>query len=137
LSVIMCDINGLKQVNDTLGHEYGDAMIRVVARILEYECAPKNFMARIGGDEFIYLLPNTKPEEVDVLIEHINLALAPRDDSPFDLSVAIGAATKFIKEENLDDIIALADSRMYENKNAEKQAALTGQEPSARIRICS
>ena len=125
LSVIMCDVNGLKQVNDTHGHEHGDEMLRVVAKVLESECPPNKFVARIGGDEFIYLLSGTKPEDADALIERICAALARCDDNPFSLSVATGAATKFTADENLDDIIALADSRMYENKTAGKQAAFT------------
>ena len=122
LSVIMCDVNGLKQVNDTLGHEYGDEMIRVVAKVLEQECPPNNFVARIGGDEFVYLLPSTKPEAADALIERICTALALCDDNQFRLSAAIGTATKLTEDENLDDIISLADSRMYENKTATKKS---------------
>jgi len=125
LSVIMCDANGLKQVNDTLGHEYGDEMIRVVGKVLECECPPGSFVARIGGDEFIYLLPDTKPEDANALIEHINAALARCDDNPFRLSVAVGSATKLTMDENLDDIISLADSRMYDNKIATKKSAFT------------
>jgi len=123
LSVIMCDVNGLKQVNDTLGHEYGDEMIRVLGRVLEHECPPNKFVARIGGDEFVFLLPSTKPEDADALIERICAALARCDDNPFKMSVAIGTATKFTEDENLDEIISQADSRMYENKIAIKKAA--------------
>ena len=125
LSVVMCDVNGLKQVNDTLGHDCGDAMIRAVAKVLERECPPGKFLARFGGDEFIYLLPNTKPEEADMMIERICAAFARCDGNPFNMSVAIGTATKFTKSGKIDDIIALADSRMYENKVANKQAAFT------------
>jgi len=125
LSVIMCDVNGLKQVNDTLGHEYGDELIRVVARVLECECPPKNFLARLGGDEFVYLLPDTRPEDAETLIKHITAALARYEHSTFDLSVALGAATKISIDEDLDDIIALADSHMYEDKVAKKQDTIT------------
>jgi len=125
LSVVMCDVNGLKQVNDSLGHDYGDEMIRLVAKVLERECPPKNFVARIGGDEFIYLLPRTTMEDADALTERINEALALCDDKPFALSVAIGTATKYSEDDNLCDIIARADSRMYRNKVAKKQADLT------------
>jgi len=124
LSVIMCDVNGLKQVNDTLGHDYGDEMIRVVAKVLEQVCPPKKFVARIGGDEFVYLLPGTKPEDAGALIENIGEALACCDDNLFSLSVATGTAAKFTEDQKLEDIIALADSRMYANKAAKKKAAM-------------
>jgi len=123
LSVIMCDINELKQVNDTLGHDYGDELIQVIANTLESQCPPKKFIARVGGDEFIYLLPGTKPEDADALIERINDVLARCHDYSFNLSVATGRATKFTEDERLDDIVALADSRMYEDKITKKQAA--------------
>ena len=123
LSVIMCDVNELKQVNDTFGHDYGDELIRVVAKTLECHCPPKRFIARIGGDEFIYLLPGTNPEDADALTGRVCASLARCDDYPFNLSVATGSATKFTEDENLDDIIALADSRMYEDKISKKRAA--------------
>jgi len=124
LSVIVCDVNGLKQVNDTRGHEYGDEVIRVIAKVLESECPHKNFVARVGGDEFIYLLPHTSPEDTEALIKHINMVLANCNDGPVRLSVAFGAATKFTEDDNIDDILSLADSRMYENKTVQKQATL-------------
>ena len=125
LSAIVCDINGLKQVNDTLGHVYGDEVIRVVSKVLECQCPPKNFISRIGGDEFVYLLPNTSPEEAEAMIERINAALEIRcEGHPYCLSVASGTATKFTEDESLEEILTLADSRMYANKSALKQAAL-------------
>jgi len=121
LSVIVCDVNGLKQVNDTLGHEYGDEMIREVSKIFENECPAKGIVARIGGDEFIYLLPGTKPDDAKALIGRITASLALHNDSQFKLSVAMGMATKIAVDEKLDDIIAQADIRMYENKTAQKR----------------
>jgi len=125
LTVIMCDVNGLKQVNDTLGHDYGDELIKVVAKILENSCPHKKFIARVGGDEFIYLLPNTNPEEAAALTENIFSSLSNCGEYPFIPSVAIGAATKFAGSESLDEIIAIADGRMYQNKLAIKQSAYT------------
>lgn len=121
LSIIMCDVNGLKNVNDTLGHHHGDMMLRVVGEALEKACPQPGFVARIGGDEFIFLLPRTNPEHSYALIEQIKTNLSQYGNLPFAVSVALGTATKHTEEENLDDVIDLADSRMYINKKQMKE----------------
>jgi len=130
LSVIMCDVNGLKYVNDNLGHKYGDMMLQAVSKILEDVCPRECFVARIGGDEFIYLLPCTQHEAALALIKQINEALARCKNNPFVVSAALGTATKSSADENLNDVIALADSRMYGNKKQMK-----GQDYTARLWI--
>jgi len=121
LSVIMCDANGLKSINDNLGHQYGDMMLRTLAEALEEACPQPGFVARIGGDEFIYLLPHTGPDASYALMEQVRKTLLKYEKFPFVISVAFGTATKHSVEENLDDVIALADSRMYENKREMKE----------------
>lgn len=116
LSVIMCDVNGLKEVNDNFGHKYGDMMLQEVAGVFEAVCPRTGFTARIGGDEFIFLLSNTSFEDAIDLSEKIRVALASRVNLPFALSVALGVATKKSDSEELSDVVELADSRMYENK---------------------
>jgi len=120
LSVIMCDANGLKQINDTLGHQYGDMMLQLVAEVLEEKCPRSSLVARIGGDEFIYLLSRTSPEASYTIMEQIKEGLSKRENLPFTASVALGTATKHSSEESLSDVIALADNRMYENKRQMK-----------------
>jgi len=116
LSVIVCDVNGLKAVNDNMGHQYGDMMLQAVAEIFETACPRPGFVARIGGDEFVYLLSHTSEEAAAAFMEKIREMMSSRKNLPFPLSVALGAATKFSPDENINDVIALADSRMYENK---------------------
>ena len=116
MSVIVCDANKLKHVNDTLGHKYGDMLLQMIADVLAGLCPERCFVARLGGDEFIFLLPSTTPEKAAALMERIRDTLAGYKKTPFTLSVAMGAATKFVSTENLDQIISLADSRMYEDK---------------------
>ena len=120
LSVIVCDVNGLKEANDTLGHKYGDMLLQVVSEIMENACPKSCFVARIGGDEFIYLLSRTRPEEAQALIEQIKETIASQKNYPFKVSMAMGTATKHYMEESLDEVIALADSYMYEDKKQMK-----------------
>ncbi|MCL1854127.1 MAG: diguanylate cyclase [Clostridia bacterium] len=116
LSCVMCDINGLKAVNDSFGHSFGDMMVRAVAETLEKLCPKSSFLARIGGDEFIYLWPHSHMEDARELMERIGNALSGADSLPFEVSVAMGAAVRDSIRESMDDVIALADSRMYQQK---------------------
>lgn len=116
LSVVLCDLNGLKNVNDTHGHQYGDLMLQIAADILYKTCPEYGFVARIGGDEFIFLLPQASSDTARELTEHINEELASCNKIPFTISVSLGTATKYSVDESLDEIIALADKHMYEDK---------------------
>jgi diguanylate cyclase (GGDEF)-like protein len=117
LSVIICDINGLKPVNDTLGHIHGDKMIQMIAKIFESNCPKSGFLARIGGDEFIFLLPQTDENESGLLIKQIRKELKLKtSEVSYDLSSAMGTATRYSIEQDLDEVIDRADNLMYEDK---------------------
>ena len=121
LSVIICDVNGLKFVNDNLGHYHGDRLLQMVSEMLNNTRPKTGVFARIGGDEFIYLLPLTNYEDAIKLMNKIREVLSSKNDFPYPLSVALGAATKYSDDEDLSDIISLADSRMYEDKKFIKE----------------
>jgi diguanylate cyclase (GGDEF)-like protein len=116
LSVIVCDANGLKEINDTLGHKYGDLLLQAIAEVFEQILPKSFFVARTGGDEYAFLLPNTDLNGSHRFIAQIREALKKRDNLPFVLSVAMGAATKQKTDESFEDVIALADQHMYEDK---------------------
>jgi diguanylate cyclase (GGDEF)-like protein len=121
LSVIICDINGLKSVNDTLGHKHGDKMIQMIAKVLESTCPKSEFLARIGGDEFILLLSRTDEQASKLLIKQIRKELQLNtQETLYDLSMAMGTATKYSAEQDLDEIIDLADNLMYKDKKRVK-----------------
>jgi diguanylate cyclase (GGDEF)-like protein len=121
LSVIICDINGLKVVNDSLGHKHGDKLIQIIAKVLESRCPKSGFLARIGGDEFILLLSRTDENASNLLIKQIRKELQIKTkETSYDLSLALGTATKYSAEQDLDEIIDSADSLMYKDKNRTK-----------------
>ena len=122
LAVIMCDANGLKEVNDTLGHNYGDMLLRVMAETLDKARPKDGFVARIGGDEFVYLLSRTSIEGARALIAQLKVNMSKRDDLPFKLSMAMGAAVKESNDKLLIDVIAVADGLMYEDKKKMKMS---------------
>ncbi|GAI65286.1 unnamed protein product [marine sediment metagenome] len=71
----MLDINGLKLTNDAFGHQVGDLLLEKAAKVLKMECRADEIVARIGGDEFVLLLPKTDEKEANQIIERINVAI--------------------------------------------------------------
>jgi diguanylate cyclase (GGDEF)-like protein len=124
LSVIMCDLNGLKETNDGLGHKCGDLMLQTASEVLDNAREKQDFVARIGGDEFIFLLSRRDAKAAEDFINRIKHTVSTYTQLPFKLSIAMGAATKLSKEESLDDIISLADNLMYQDKKQMKEKGI-------------
>ncbi len=120
LSVILGDVNGLKLVNDAFGHDEGDYLLTEVAHILKACLREQDVIARIGGDEFLVLLPKTDVDTAAQIIRQINKACAAHGPRPgkemFDVSISLGYATKEIADEPLDIVIKTAERFMYRRK---------------------
>ncbi len=123
VSIIMVDIDGLKETNDTYGHSAGDTLICKMSSILKRAFRAEDIVARIGGDEFVVLLPDTDISLLQNTVNRINVCLENanrKDGGPF-LKFSLGAATAESKND-LHDALKLADERMYQNKLTHKQA---------------
>jgi diguanylate cyclase (GGDEF)-like protein len=112
LSIVMADVNGLKTVNDTQGHEAGDNLIRMAAKIILGAFRAEDIVARIGGDEFAVLLPRKDKNVAEEAVERIM-------DSPeivkCQVSIAFGIASAESKDQ-LAEALKLSDERMYQHK---------------------
>ncbi|RQD70986.1 MAG: diguanylate cyclase [Tindallia sp. MSAO_Bac2] len=116
LSLIMADANNLKLTNDAFGHAAGDKLLITIADILKQVCRQDDVVARVGGDEFVLLLPNTGESEAQKVIDRIRNSCEEIDADPIPVSVALGAATKFDQDQTLHSIYQKAEDRMYEDK---------------------
>lgn len=120
LSVVIADVNGLKLINDGLGHEEGDKLLIGVSRILESVCREGDVLARTGGDEFYILLPNTSENEVADLVHRIEDTFEKhKEDKTFETiltGVAIGYGTKNLEEQSFPEIMKDAERFMYRRK---------------------
>lgn len=116
ISVFMLDCNYLKQTNDRLGHEYGDLLLKRVARIAQREMPEGSTAARMGGDEFLLATGHCDEDEANVLIERIARSLAEESDEVLKLDVAMGFATVYSPDDSFEDACRRADRMMYENK---------------------
>ena len=117
VSIIIADLNGLKRVNDTFGHQAGDKLIRRAAEVLKASFDTGQVVARIGGDEFVALLPETSEQVAAEVIEHIRLltGLNNKFYREPELSLSLGAATSR-PNLSLEKVIVMADDAMYRDK---------------------
>lgn len=119
ISLVMADVNGLKLTNDAFGHMAGDKLLQDVAAILKHECRSDEIAARIGGDEFMLLLPRTGAAEAEIIVQRIQTEIGRTKNDSMILSVSFGWATK---EDVTTDIAAVyiqAEDQMYRHKLSE------------------
>lgn len=137
LHLLYLDLDGFKGVNDRLGHEAGDQVLQVTAARLRSTLRASDFVARIGGDEFIVALPDTgEPPSIKKLIERLeaNLNVAPLPElEDGAVSASIGAACYPTDATSVAGLFAVADRAMYENKQQRRpaQAAWLAERPAA------
>jgi diguanylate cyclase (GGDEF)-like protein len=123
LAVIMADLNDLKVTNDQHGHQAGDIMLRVCGEALSEKCPPTAQVGRIGGDEFLILLPKTDITEAERVTSAINAHLEKIKDYPYNIRVAMGCGVKNTADEDLSAAMQDADSTMYAMKRQMKGGA--------------
>ncbi len=121
ISIIMADLNGLKLVNDTFGHEVGDEILKQTAEILRTSCRKEDIIARWGGDEFVLLLPQNAEEDANAICNRINEKCKETYIKDLPLSLALGSATKNSTEKALAQTITEAEEGMYKQKLAKRQ----------------
>jgi diguanylate cyclase (GGDEF)-like protein len=119
IGVMIADLNGLKQVNDRFGHEAGDMLLRRAGRVLREAVNENGMVARMGGDEFVILLPRADEIMLAGVTADITrlAALERQTDELGTLSFAIGSAL-CLSEDAVDQAVQQADMRMYRAKRA-------------------
>ncbi|WP_166637954.1 diguanylate cyclase domain-containing protein [Halanaerobium saccharolyticum] len=121
LSIIMADINGLKKINDTLGHKKGDELLVKTANILKKVIRDEDILARWGGDEYVIVLPKTSNEETKKVIKRIHEKTSETKGDQLTVSLGIGSAIKNTKEQDITKILKQADKVMYKDKSSHRK----------------
>ncbi|NYB72860.1 diguanylate cyclase [Sedimentibacter hydroxybenzoicus DSM 7310] len=116
VSIMVLDINGLKLTNDAFGHEMGDKLLKKVAGILKKTCRPQDVIARMGGDEFSILMPNTNSEQALNIRDSIIKETSKIELESVIVSIAAGYDIKTDTSQDIDVIIKNAENSMYEGK---------------------
>lgn len=122
LSVIFADINGLKMTNDIFGHAAGDELIKKSSEILKQACRQNDLIARVGGDEFIILLPKTSPEIAEKILAQIKSGFVNAHVEAIKCSISLGLDTKTSPNQPLDEILSNAENAMYKDKTMNRKS---------------
>ncbi len=122
-SIIMGDMNGLKIANDAFGHKTGDKLLVEMARILQQACRSDDVVARVGGDEFVVLLPSVDETGALLVAERIKEKCEKSSFQPIPPSISLGLATKTTPEQSIFEVLQEAETRMYRRKMLEADSA--------------
>lgn len=122
--IFFIDLDGLKLINDTQGHEMGDVAIRSAATILQQYCRSSDTFARLGGDEFAAVIQGSA-DQMHILLERIQTKVAQFNqttDYPFILAMSIGIYPyEHYQPRPLEELLRRADDAMYSNKKRKQQ----------------
>jgi len=127
LAVVVCDLDGFKQVNDRFGHLTGNKVLRVVANGLRERCDSHDYVARMGGDEFVMLIAGGDPGDLETKIESMRSVVRKAGEvtpEPCPLSLSVGVATYPEDGADAEELLAEADRRMYKSKRSRRKANL-------------
>ena len=119
------DVDGLKPINDTLGHEMGDAVICEMAEIIKQVINEERFAMRYGGDEFVIFGLSKEEDDEMTIIRELRHRMEQRNARrvyPFDVKASIGNTVYRAKDmESLEEMIEIADKKMYEEKRKKRE----------------
>jgi diguanylate cyclase (GGDEF)-like protein len=118
-SVVALDLDGLKRINDTLGHATGDRVIARIGEILRLQLRGADVPIRLGGDEFLALLPGTREDQAKAVGERLRASVRDDDWSAIGrpISISVGAA-EWRSGQSGGDVVRAADASLYEEKRA-------------------
>jgi two-component system, cell cycle response regulator len=136
LAVLFMDVDGLKPVNDRLGHSVGDRLLQQIAQRITGAMRKSDVVARLGGDEFAAVLPRvasrqTVSQVMDALTEAVGATPYAIDAHCVRIGLSCGAALFPDDSQSVDELLDLADSRMYASKKAKGRGPAPAAPPGA------
>jgi diguanylate cyclase (GGDEF)-like protein len=130
LALLVCDLDGFKQINDRFGHLEGNRVLQAVGRALKHQCREEDFVARMGGDEFVIVLSNYRNESVAAKVDQFCRAVAEAGRGSIGgstLGMSVGVAFYPNDGDTVESLLREADRRMYTIKHqGENPAVVVG-----------
>lgn len=130
LSLLMVDIDFFKRVNDNHGHQTGDQVLQIVARLLNESIRPGDVVARFGGEEFVIIFPETGEDIAMGMAERPRRTIGdhsfncPRGEG-IGITVSIGCASKWTNTVTCEELVKAADAALYQAKNAGRNRVMS------------
>lgn len=120
LTLAVCDIDHFKKINDGYGHQAGDKVLKLIAKVISTRLRNVDFIARYGGEEFVLLMPETTPDQAFKVLDKIRAAVGKTPfrfkESPVNITISFGLAG-FIEDDSADTVFERADKALYRAKD--------------------
>jgi len=127
LGVFVADLDGFKQINETLGRTQGNKLLQIFAAFLKDSCRQYDYAARIGGDEFILVAPGLRAEATSEMMGRIEGILKHLRKSGADqLTVSVGQSFYPVDGKSAEELLTAADRKMYALKHARNKRSSRG-----------
>ena len=135
-TIAFIDVDNFKSINDTFGHTEGDTVLRAIATNIKTHLRKTDFVARVGGDEFLVLLPETNKQTAPIVMSNMQRALLKEmDENGWSVTFSIGVLTLTAPQISVDDMLSRADKLMYVVKNGGKNNIHFASHPEETIAI--
>ncbi|MBK5245158.1 MAG: diguanylate cyclase [Eubacteriaceae bacterium] len=121
--IIMCDINGLKITNDAFGHKEGDRILIEVSNLFLKLCEPDDIISRWSGDGFVIIVKDKDQKYISDLIERLMSEAKKLTGFHFDISIGVGSAKRSIEHTSTEEVINLAEKRMFRSKLMDRSSS--------------
>jgi len=135
-TIAFIDVDNFKTINDTFGHTEGDTVLRAIATNIKTHLRKTDFVARVGGDEFVVLLPETNKQTAPIVMSNMQHALLKEmDENGWSVTFSIGVLTLTAPQISVDEMLGRVDQLMYVVKNGGKNNIHYASHPEETIAI--